>query len=101
MAEDKKSICSEDQKILITYQPWNEYEQQVCSLHTLRKIVEDTKSLPDDTMIFTQVVGTEPNSGAWNMRAAIVKSNNFKSGLILNISHHKLKRLNPEVIFDQ
>ena len=73
---------------------------EISSLRALRKIVEDTKDLPEDTLIFTQVCGTEPNSGAWNMHCDLVKSENFKSGLILNIHHPQLKRLNPVVIFD-
>jgi hypothetical protein len=65
----------------------------------LRRLMEGLKECPDTMRVFVQVVGMEPNSGAWYMEATLGLYPHFKRGPILSIFHQNLLRLTPEVVF--
>lgn len=68
---------------------------QLYTIGQLRKIAEETKELPDDHLIISQVVGSE--AGAWNMRADFVDIAPNSNLSVITLSHPSIKDLNDVV----
>ena len=73
----------------------------IYNIGQLRSAMEKMNDLPDESIIYCQVVGQEYNSGAWNMHASLCVEENYQTGPTLRITHPQLLRLNPEVVFKE